>query len=237
MTTLHDIERPDALEAATHDWVAATSGVHPTGSGRPALRAAARWSGRLLLVAAWIMVAAMAVVTWGPHLTPYRTDVIIGRSMEPTVPLWSVIFARPVNPSDIRTGDVITYQRPDAADMKVTHRVVDVVDDEHGRGFVTRGDANPIRDPYVVRYDGTGWRVEGHAPHLGWFILQAQRREARVVLVVLPTLILLAQFLLWLWRPPRTLRDETQPFDEWHDDWHDVTDIDDHGTDRESLAA
>lgn len=165
------------------------------------LRAVAGFAGHVAVVACWLLVAVMAAITWGPHVTSYRTDIIVGQSMEPTIPLYSVIVVEPVDPETLRVGDVITFEQPDIPGRKVTHRIVQVADGPaHRPAFTTKGDNNLARDPYEVVYEGRGWRVREHVPHIGWLMLQAQTPWARVLLVALPVLVLLVQFLRWLWR-------------------------------------
>jgi signal peptidase len=83
----------------------------------------------------------------------------------------SVAFERVVPVSDVRPGDVITYRRPaetGEGGVMVTHRVVAVRAD----GLVTRSDASPRPDPWVVPTDGpTLSRVELSVPYVGWVYL------------------------------------------------------------------
>lgn len=184
-------------------------------------RVAVRLAGWLVLAACWTLVLLLGAATWAPHATRFKTDIIVGRSMEPSVPLYSVIVVEPVAPETIRSGDVITYQQPNEPERTVTHRVVGVERADDGRpAFVTRGDANQVRDPYRVTYEDTGYRMRTHVPHVGRALIRAQTREARVLLVVLPVLLLLTQFLRWLWRPdePQAAEPASEE-DVREDDW------------------
>src|SRR4051812_26601859 len=125
MHHLDDI--PDVAVAAASPDAAATRGVVATGAVRSLVRGLGRWVGRAAFVAAWALIAVMAAFTWVPHVTRFRTDVIIGQSMEPTIPLWSAIVVEPVEPASIHRGDVITFERPGDNRMKVTHRVTKVL--------------------------------------------------------------------------------------------------------------
>ena len=180
-------------------------------------RSVLRWCSHVGFLLAWIVIALMAVLMWGPHVTRYKTDVIIGQSMEPTIPLYSVIVVEPVDPADIRRGDVITFEQPDVPGRKVTHRVTAVAREDGRPAFTTKGDNNDARDPWTVRYEDTAWRVHTHVPHIGWVMLQAQTRLARVFLVALPVLVMLALFLRWLWRGDD--RDEFDDDRQLEDDW------------------
>ncbi|MCW2926529.1 MAG: sipW 2 [Thermoleophilia bacterium] len=160
-----------------------------------------RFAGHVALLACWVLVAVMAVLTWGPHATRYKTDIIVGQSMEPTIPLYSVIVVEPTDPARIAVGDVITFQQPDSPERKVTHRVVRIGHRGDGAlAFSTKGDNNDVRDPWRVTYADTGYVVRAHAPHVGWLMIQAQTRWARILLIALPVLLLLVSFLRWVWR-------------------------------------
>jgi len=203
-----------------------------TGSARPRfrpLRAAARFTGHVALVACWLLVAVMAALTWGPHLTKYKTDVIVGQSMEPTIPLYSVTIVEDVQPDRLRVGDVIVFEQPEVPGRKVTHRIerIERLKDE-ALSFVTKGDNNEVRDPWRVTYAGTGYRVREHVPHVGWLMIKAQTRIARVALVVLPVLLLLSQFMRWLWKGDADEAEQDADEDtagvHW-DDWEYVPEV------------
>lgn len=182
-------------------------------------RVATRLAGWLALGTCWTLVLLLGAATWAPHATRFKTEIIVGGSMEPSIPLYSVIVVEPVDPERIRTGDVITYQQPNEPERRVTHRVVGVERAGDGRpAFVTMGDSNEVRDPYRVTYEDTGYRMRAHVPHVGRALIAAQTREARVLLVVLPVLLLLAQFLRWLWRTEEPTAGDARFEDDARDD-------------------
>lgn len=183
------------------------------------LRATAWFAGHSLVLSCWVLIVVMGVLTWAPHATRYKTDIIVGRSMEPTIPLYSVIVVEPVAPQEVRRGDVITFEQPQVPGRKVTHRVERVRVENGNHTFITRGDNNATNDPWKVTYSDTGYRVRAHVPHVGWLLMQSQSRWARVLLVVLPVLLLLTQFLRWVWRDERDVED---------DEDEDTLDLDDH---------
>lgn len=184
-----------------------------------------RWFGHVGFLLAWLLILLMGVIMWGPHLTKYKTDIIIGQSMEPTIPLYSVIVVEPVAPTDISRGDVITFEQPDVPGRKVTHRVAEITRSRTGAPvFHTKGDNNPTRDPYEVSFKDTGWRVRHHVPHIGWLMLQSQTRVARLLIVALPVLIVLSMFLRWLWRSEDDVIEDDDADDQDWRTWHDLDD-------------
>ena len=60
-------------------------------------------------------------------------------------------LVRPVDPADIRVGDVVTYQIRSGVPGVISHRVVGITVGAEGRTFRLKGDANaePDRDAVV----------------------------------------------------------------------------------------
>lgn len=161
----------------------------------------------VLRFGAWIglgaIVVVLALVTMLPKVSDYRTVAITGRSMTETMPIGSLAVVAPQADTDVRVGDVITYDHPVTGD-RVTHRVTKVSVGADGRPvFRTKGDHNAQTDPWRVQYvDGTAWKVGAHAPLLGRIVLELQTPTARMLLVGLPALVLLLGTLRSIWATP-----------------------------------
>jgi hypothetical protein len=56
----------------------------------------------------------------------------------------------PRNPEDIKVGDIISFHADGAI---ISHRVIEVGEDETGAYYVTQGDNNPGADPLRVRFE------------------------------------------------------------------------------------
>lgn len=107
------------------------------------------WSA-LLLLAVLLAVSLALAVAVVPAVVGGSTLTVLSGSMEPTLPVGSVVVVRPRPPAEIAVGDVITFLARDPASdatRVVTHRVVEVLP---GPEFRTRGDANPDPDPGLV---------------------------------------------------------------------------------------
>ena len=148
----------------------------------PVVRAAA------VAASAVIVLLALAVAV-GPALLPYRTYHVRSGSMAPGIPTGALVVLTEASASEIGAGDVITFDRPDGESGSVTHRVVEV----RPEGFVTKGDANAVADPWVVPAEGTQWRYRFDVPVLGYVFGWLSGPAARIGLVVLS-----AAALLWV---------------------------------------
>ena len=93
--------------------------------------------------------------------------IVRGASMQPSIPIGSVVVVDRVDPASIQTNDVITFRSPNGT--VVTHRVVTVVD-AGDLEFATKGDANDAGDPVVVPAASVIGRVEQAIPGIGAFI-------------------------------------------------------------------
>ena len=84
------------------------------------------------------------------------------------MPPGTLVVARPVDPDDITTGTVITYQITSGDPTVVTHRVVSQGFDGRGRlVFRTQGDANDVPDASWVRAEQIKGALWYDVPYLG----------------------------------------------------------------------
>ena len=103
----------------------------------------------VLGLGALLGVAVAAAVAVVPALTGAHALTVLTGSMEPTLPVGSVVVSRPVPADRIVAGDIITFTDRDPespATRVVTHRVVDVRASPTGPTFGTKGDANNVGD-------------------------------------------------------------------------------------------
>jgi signal peptidase I len=169
----------------------------PSPRTRRAALAAAGGLGRAVIGLACLALVAMFL----PSLFGYQRFVLVGGSMEPTIHRGSLVFDRVVPVASLRPGDVITYVRPGDADP-VTHRIIARRAGAHGETvFRTRGDANPEPDLRPFTLDRpTQARFAFAIPYAGYAFMLLASREARLVLLVLPALVLALLTLARLWR-------------------------------------
>lgn len=134
------------------------------------MRATARFARRTL---EWLVILAsatailLAVVI--PRLfgaTPYT---ILTGSMTPAIKPGSLVVVRPVDPSSLSVGDVVTVQLESGEASMVTHRIAAIQYRADGQlQFITKGDANNVVDAeprMPVQIRGEYWY---QVPYLGY---------------------------------------------------------------------
>lgn len=125
------------------------------------LAAAVRILGTLLL----ILVLAACIPLTVPRFFGCQIYSVVSGSMEPSIPVGSLVYIKAVAPEDVQEGDVAAfYGAVDSASI-ITHRVVE------NRTFmgelITKGDANQEADINPVSYEQFIGRVEHSFPRLG----------------------------------------------------------------------
>lgn len=153
------------------------------------MQIAARFAVRAL--AAVVIVVASAALLLGvivPRAAGATPYVVLTDSMEPSLPVGTLVVSRPVEPERIRTGTVITYQLRSGQEQLVTHRVVGIgMTVGGGRAYVTQGDSNDVPDLAPVRDVQVRGAVWYHVPYLGHLAgaFTGQREATGIILAVL----------------------------------------------------
>lgn len=102
------------------------------------------------LLAFVMLVGALVIVV--PAATGSTPLTVLTSSMEPTLPPGTLVIVKPAEPSDIRVGEVMTYQLESGKAVYATHRVTAKSTSSNGEvTFTTKGDNNDVEDPGAVR--------------------------------------------------------------------------------------
>lgn len=129
-----------------------------SGKGRRVLSVVLKTIGTLLIIAVLAVLIPLTV----PNFMGYRSYDVISGSMEPTIPVGSMILVESVNGVDIQDDDIIAFY---SNGIVVTHRVT------HNNTFegilTTKGDANQSEDIQKTAYKDLIGRVAYHIPYLG----------------------------------------------------------------------
>ena len=150
-------------------------------SGRTALR--------VLAVVLLVVVVAPFVVTGMPAIIGAEESfVVLSGSMnaepEPIIQPGDVVIVDGANPANIEEQDIITFTT--GADEPVTHRVVNVTQQDGQVAFRTKGDANEDADQQLIGPDQVIGEVIFVIPFVGHVVNFANTTQGFVLLVLLP---------------------------------------------------
>jgi signal peptidase len=116
---------------------------------------------------------------------------VLTPSMEPTLPVGTLVVVKPTPVQEIRLGDVITYQIKPGEPAVVTHRVVEVRSISTGEiQFLTKGDNNDATDPTVVTAPQLKGRVWYSVPLAGFISMAVGASLGPVVVPLVGVLLL-----------------------------------------------
>jgi signal peptidase len=130
------------------------------------------WLRRVGAIVAWTVAVLMGALIVGlvvvPRLVGAEPFTVLTGSMRPTMPPGTMIIVRPVEFTDLRVGDVITYQLESGQTAVVTHRIISIDIGDEGTRLRTQGDANPSADIEPVRAEQVRGEVWYWVPYIGY---------------------------------------------------------------------
>lgn len=126
-----------------------------------------------------------------PKFGGYCPLIVLTGSMEPEIRSGDLIICKQIDSSEVAVGDVIAFFDPDSTGTAVlTHRVVEITEEDGSLAFRTKGDANNAADRFAVpAADLVGayqFRIAG-AGNVAMFM---QTTAGLIVCVVLPLILL-----------------------------------------------
>jgi signal peptidase I len=107
--------------------------------------------GNLTNIAIFTVLLALCLAFVGMRVLGLGSFIVTGGSMEPSIHKGSLVFVQPMTPSDVKVGDVITFQQ---YGQTTTHRVISIGRGSAGLMFKTQGDANVVADPEDKFFSG-----------------------------------------------------------------------------------
>lgn len=127
-----------------------------------------------------------------PSLGGYMPLIVLTGSMEPQIMEGDLIICHTVDASDVKTGDVIAFFDPDGNGTSVlTHRVIEVTEENGSLSFRTKGDANNAEDRLAVSADRLVGEYRFRIPGAGSVAMFMQTAPGLIVCVVLPLVLLI----------------------------------------------
>lgn len=119
----------------------------------------------------------------------YYSSVIMSGSMEPAIPVGSIVVTQKIDVDNVKAGDIIVFQR---SDSKTLHRVIDKIVENDSYYFKTKGDANEDPDPWIVQPEQVNGALLLTIPYYGYLIYFAGTPIGFVLMVIIPAILLIA---------------------------------------------
>lgn len=140
----------------------------------------------LLIALLAIVLAAVLIAKLGFGM---EMKAVLTGSMEPELPVGSLLIIKPAGYEEIKVGDDITFVRDKNLTL-VTHRVIQK-DDETKR-ITTQGIANNAPDK-PTSYENVVGKVVFHIPVVGYFVIWTSTMKGKVICgIIIVTLVALS---------------------------------------------
>ncbi len=150
-----------------------------------------------------VCLALLAIVMVTPktegarviNIAGYSILSVLTNSMEDEYNVGDLILIKKTDASELEVKDVITFYSPDPAieGAIVTHRIIDITEENGQKKFETKGDNSPAADSYKVSESDVIGSVQGKIPFVGKATTFMQTNKiAFFAIIILPMLVIIA---------------------------------------------
>lgn len=147
------------------------------------------WAVTLAVAAA--LVGALALMV-GPRLLGWQGVIVLSGSMEPVLKVGGLAFVEPVSdPTTVKAGDIITFHSLRNPNQQISHRVIEIINDDEGLRFRTKGDNSELPDQQLAPASNLVGKVRFHLPYLGYAADKLRHRENFYLLFGIPAGLLI----------------------------------------------
>jgi len=136
-----------------------------------------------------VCVLLLLAVFLVPALWGFNFHIILSGSMEPAIKTGAMTVTREIKPEEVQVGDIIGFKMENV-DIPICHRVIEIVENEEGIGFLTKGDANAEPDDWIVRPESLMGKTVFHLPWLGYVAKFVRTPYGFGLLIGLPALLI-----------------------------------------------
>lgn len=123
------------------------------------------------------LLLALAFVFVSKRYFDVEMKAVLTGSMEPEIPVGSLVIIQPTAYEDINIGDDITFVRDQNLTL-VTHRVIEK--DDKTWFITTQGIANNIADA-PTNYLNVVGKVVFHIPYAGYFVIWISTKKGKII--------------------------------------------------------
>lgn len=128
-----------------------------------------KWIGNAVFVLLALFVLSMLFFRKenGMTYTGFAAYAVLSNSMSPTFYTGSMVVVKSVKPESLKVDDILTYQATTDPKVLVTHRIIEIVEENGKLNFLTQGDANNVADFAPVTTDRVVGKVLFWLPGVG----------------------------------------------------------------------
>lgn len=123
-------------------------------------------------------VLSIAIIWFAVGVFPVYPSVIATGSMEPMIEAGDIILVKKIVDMDginsLERGEIIQFERDG---ILISHRITDIIDDQRGKAYRTKGDNNTGEDIESVLPEQIKGRIIYVIPKMGWPTLLIKNKD------------------------------------------------------------
>ena len=124
----------------------------------------------------------------------YGAYVIVSGSMEPLIKIKDAVLIKRVDTADdVKRGDVVTYRATDPTyyGVLITHRIVDIKEENGEKIYITKGDHNETVDRSPINLSQITGKVVMRIPKIGYIKYFLVSSYGWIIAIVIPSLLVI----------------------------------------------
>lgn len=137
-----------------------------------------------------VILLVIAGLIFVPMVLGYDEYAVVSGSMQPNIPVGSLVYAKECTIDNLEKGDIVTFQLSDST--IITHRIYEI--DQEGN-ITTKGDANQQPDGQILTIDNIIGKVGFSIPLLGFVSVYIKSALGVAVICGVIFILLLLNFL------------------------------------------
>ena len=164
----------------------------------------------ILLMIITITLVVMRFMGESYSFLGYNAYYVLTGSMEPEIMAGDVIFSKKVDDaSKLKVGDVITYNGKVGMvkDKSITHKIIEMREENGELVFVTQGVANPAADPPISSEQIVS-KMVFKSSLLGNVVSVVNSKTGFLMIIILPLAVFLASEVVSLVRTYKECKEE-----------------------------
>lgn len=126
-----------------------------------------------------LIIEAIVNPNQTPSIFGYKTFSIISGSMKPSIDVGDIVI---VKKTELKKEDIITYRKNDEM---ITHRIIDIYEEDGENRYITKGDNNNIQDEEYVIEKYIEGKVIKIIPKLGHVIIFLQNKLVIFIILII----------------------------------------------------
>lgn len=120
-----------------------------------------------------------------PTILGHQLIIVTSGSMEPVFNTGSIILINTKNSDNFSEEDIVMFRFPENPQINITHRIIEVVDNENGTTYLTKGDNNDYADNLLITDDDiVGQYTHITIPGAGYFFSFVKSRNGLILLAM-----------------------------------------------------